>query len=85
MPIFEFVCGKCGERFEELVAAAAAKVPCPACGSRRVRKTVSAFAVTGEARQAGGHAGCSGCAGCGSGGGGCGSGGGHKCGGCGGH
>lgn len=78
MPIFEFSCGKCGQRFEELVPAASAKVPCPACGSRRVRKAVSAFAVTGEARQAGGHVGCGGC-------GGCGSGGGHKCGGCGCH
>lgn len=78
MPIFEFVCGKCGGRFEELVPSAAAKVPCPDCGSRRVRKAVSAFAVTGDARQAGGHAGCGGC-------GGCGSGGGHGCRGCGGH
>lgn len=80
MPIFEFVCGKCGGRFEELVPTSSAKAPCPDCGSRRVRKAVSVFAVTGEARQAGGHAGCGGC-----GGGGCGSGGGHKCGGCGCH
>jgi putative FmdB family regulatory protein len=76
VPIFEFVCGKCGDCFEELVAAAADKVPCPVCGSRRVKKAVSGFAVTGEARQAGGHAGCGGNCGGGScgGGGGCGGG-----------
>jgi len=74
VPIFEFACQQCGRQFEELVAAASTKPPCPDCGSRRVRKGVSGFAVTGEARQAGGHA-CSGC----------GSGGGHGCAGCGHH
>ncbi len=72
MPIYEFTCRRCGADFEELVGASDAKAPCPECGSRRVARRVSAFAVTGEARQAGGHAGCAGC----------GSGGGHKCSGC---
>ncbi len=72
MPIYEFRCRKCSHAFEELVAAGERSVPCPACGSARVARQVSAFAVTGEARQAGGH----GCGGCGSGGGG------GKCGGC---
>ena len=72
MPIFEFHCRKCGCDFEELVAAGADLAPCPGCGSKRVEKKVSAFAVTGEARQSGGHA-CSGCSG------------GAKCSGCGHH
>jgi len=72
VPIFEFHCRKCGRDFEELVAAGADRAPCPGCGSTRVAKKVSAFAVTGEARQSGGHA-CSGCSG------------GAKCSGCGHH
>jgi putative FmdB family regulatory protein len=73
MPMFEFHCRKCGVDFEELVATAAERAPCPDCGSRRVEKLVSGFAVAGEARQAGGGGGCSGCAG------------GAKCSGCHGH
>ncbi len=62
MPMFEFHCRKCGADFEELVATAADTAPCPECGSRRVQKRVSTFAVAGEARQAGGG-GCGGCGG----------------------
>jgi putative FmdB family regulatory protein len=70
MPIFEFHCRKCGADFEELVAAHGDLAPCPGCGSERVVKQVSSFAVAGEARQAGGNScacgGCSGgsCSGC---------------------
>jgi putative FmdB family regulatory protein len=32
MPLYEFRCGACGERFEELVTGAA-KPTCPACGA----------------------------------------------------
>ena len=46
MPIFEFECTECGERFEELVRSANAvdEVVCPGCRSQSVRKKISTFA-----------------------------------------
>jgi putative FmdB family regulatory protein len=40
MPIYEFTCGACGARFEELVAHDA-KADCPECGSSEVERLVS--------------------------------------------
>ena len=40
MPIYEFECEGCGERFEELVAADGG-VACPGCGSERTRRLLS--------------------------------------------
>jgi putative FmdB family regulatory protein len=40
MPIYDFECGECGARFEELVAAGA-DGPCPVCGSKRTRRLYS--------------------------------------------
>jgi putative FmdB family regulatory protein len=40
MPIYEFECGECGERFEELVAAGAGSA-CPNCGSMKTRRLLS--------------------------------------------
>src|ERR1700744_1441027 len=55
MPIYEFECEECGERFEELVAASAGNAPCPACGSARTRRLISTVSPPGgEARGAGG-------------------------------
>ena len=46
MPIYEYRCATCGQQFERWFAsrvqAARAKVGCPACGSRRVRRLISA-------------------------------------------
>jgi putative FmdB family regulatory protein len=47
MPIYEFECGDCGARFEELVAAGAATA-CPACGSERTRRLFSSVAPPGR-------------------------------------
>jgi putative FmdB family regulatory protein len=47
MPMFEYVCRACGERFEEL-RSAKDEGPgplCPECGSEKVVKLVSAFAT----------------------------------------
>ncbi|MBN1163686.1 MAG: zinc ribbon domain-containing protein [Candidatus Krumholzibacteriota bacterium] len=44
MPIFEYECNKCGEKFEELVASPEQKVQCPACSSKSVEKQFSLFA-----------------------------------------
>ncbi len=48
MPIYEFECEECGARFEELVAAGAAPVPCPECGSERTRRLISAVSPPGR-------------------------------------
>ena len=46
MPLFEFVCSRCGKVFEELVRSASsiAGVACPACASEEVKKKMSTFA-----------------------------------------
>jgi putative FmdB family regulatory protein len=41
MPIYEFECEDCGERFEELVLGGAVEVSCPACGSKRHRRLIA--------------------------------------------
>ena len=46
MPIYEFVCDECGERFEELVPAGTEAVACSACGSEGTRRVLSAQAAT---------------------------------------
>jgi putative FmdB family regulatory protein len=52
MPIYEFVCGKCGCRFESLVRMGGEKgVCCPECGASEVRKRVSAFGIGGGANR----------------------------------
>ena len=48
MPIFEYVCMSCGNRFEKLQKAGAACEPgCPACGSAEVKKELSIFSSAG--------------------------------------
>lgn len=46
MPIYEYVCSACGNRFDTLVFADE-KVACESCGSKRVKKQFSPFAVHG--------------------------------------
>jgi putative FmdB family regulatory protein len=49
MPIYEYRCDECGEKFELFVRAAAQQaVPtCPKCGSHKARKNISLFGVGG--------------------------------------
>jgi putative FmdB family regulatory protein len=72
MPLYEYKCADCERPFELLVAspALADSVACRHCGSRSVRRLVSAFAsrsssepVTTAAPRAGGC--CGGSCGCG--------------------
>jgi putative FmdB family regulatory protein len=44
MPIFEYVCKACNNRFETLVRASAT-VECPACKSTSLEKQLSVFAA----------------------------------------
>ncbi len=46
MPLYEYSCGSCGARFEELqrIGASSADVVCPHCGARDARKELSTFA-----------------------------------------
>ncbi len=47
MPMFEYVCRACGERFEELRSAKSEEPGpvCPECGSGDVVKLLSSFAA----------------------------------------
>ena len=47
MPIYEFECAECGDRFEELVASGVA-VACPRCGSERTRRLMSSVSPPGR-------------------------------------
>lgn len=48
MPIYEFECGECGARFEELVAADAAEAPCAVCGSTGTHRLLSTVSPPGR-------------------------------------
>jgi putative FmdB family regulatory protein len=44
MPIFEYRCTKCGNKFEELVTGDRDKqIPCPSCGAKSTEKQMSAI------------------------------------------
>jgi putative FmdB family regulatory protein len=51
MPIFEYACEKCRHRFEKIVGGASAP-ECPACGSRRLERQLSVFAVGSRSKGA---------------------------------
>ena len=46
MPIFEFICQKCGHEFEQLVRKSSEnnQVECPECHSTNLEEKVSGFA-----------------------------------------
>jgi len=78
MPIIEFGCNKCDNKFEELILRDRdrADVACPKCASRDVRRLFSVFGMiskgaSGSLSASGSNSGCtscarSSCAGCGS-------------------
>ena len=47
MPIYEFLCAHCGESFEKTAAISQrdAKTKCPACGSPKTARKLSAVGV----------------------------------------
>ena len=48
MPIYEYECVKCGERFEQLrqVKDHNNEVKCPKCGAEHLRRVFSAFVMS---------------------------------------
>ncbi len=63
MPIYEYICRKCDEEFEQLVFDREAAIECPACGSRKVKKCLSVFAHKSDSgfTSSSGSSACSGC------------------------
>jgi len=55
MPIYDFYCSDCRERFELLTsyATSAGEIACPNCQGSRVRKLFSVFATSGRASDSG--------------------------------
>ena len=47
MPIFEYRCASCDEKFEEIVLSRnrTSKVECPRCGGKKVKPLISVFAA----------------------------------------
>jgi putative FmdB family regulatory protein len=48
MPIYEFLCKKCSNKFEILTSFNSKEVKCPNCKSKNVQKLISKFAVKSE-------------------------------------
>lgn len=57
MPLFEYVCSKCGTEFEKIVRSRTSAVECVSCSSAKVERQLSVFAVaTGGTDSAAGPA-----------------------------
>lgn len=48
MPVYEFECEECGERFEELTSSGTHSLPCPRCASARTRRLISLVSPAGR-------------------------------------
>jgi len=63
MPIYEFICKKCGKHFESLVSMGKERtVSCADCGSKDIQKIFSSFGIGGGRSRL--KASSSGCASC---------------------
>ena len=47
MPIYEYVCEQCNERFEKIVINKQEAISCPKCGSKKAAIQLSVFATAG--------------------------------------
>ena len=52
MPIYEYICSKCGHAFEKLVPSSRTKPKCEKCGSAKLEKQFSTFAARAGASTA---------------------------------
>jgi putative FmdB family regulatory protein len=55
MPIYEYVCQDCGEKYEKLVRSRTAKIEliCPECGGQHAEKAISVFGAIGKSSKSG--------------------------------
>ncbi len=60
MPIYEFRCAACGNRFEKLCSCGESgeRLSCPDCGARAPKRVMSSFSAAGTS---GGKSACGGC------------------------
>jgi putative FmdB family regulatory protein len=61
MPLFEYRCSECGLDFEKIVPTHTTRVVCESCGSRKVEKKLSVFAVAGGGSDESFEGGCGTC------------------------
>jgi putative FmdB family regulatory protein len=48
MPVYEFECEECGERFEELTSSDTRSLACPRCASTNTRRLLSPVSPAGR-------------------------------------
>jgi putative FmdB family regulatory protein len=48
MPVYEFECEECGERFEELTSSDTRSLVCPSCSSTRTHRLLSRVSPAGR-------------------------------------
>lgn len=48
MPIYEFECEQCGNRFEDLVSGEKPDLACPRCGAEHARRLISPVSPPGR-------------------------------------
>ncbi len=62
MPIYEYRCRSCEDRFEKIVSRRTPdeEIECPTCGERRAERRLSTFAIPGVSTGGGGDCGPSG-------------------------
>jgi putative FmdB family regulatory protein len=58
MPLYEYICLACEDRFDARRALEGAEPSCPSCGADRVRRQLSMFASAGNGGPVGGNGGC---------------------------
>jgi len=46
VPIYEYECNECGERFEIFVRGEDRELKCPGCASQNIARRMSTFAAT---------------------------------------
>jgi putative FmdB family regulatory protein len=53
MPIYEYICQDCGEKYEKFVRSSLAKIElkCPSCGSTQAKKAFSVFGTSSSSSQ----------------------------------
>jgi putative FmdB family regulatory protein len=67
MPIYEYICDACNERFEKIVINKQQEISCPKCSSKKASIQLSVFATAGSgggpSSSSGGYSGGGGCCG----------------------